>query len=234
MEPNAFVKLFTKAASVRALEQIGDRFRLITLSGPALGSVRWIPGMKVQMTLGGFTARTYTPIEWDAENGVTRLLAYMHGESPGTAWVRGLEVGASAPVFGPRDSLDLTALSRPGLLFGDETSIGLAHALRFTPQGSKGVRIVLEVGSRSECEAVLARMKIEDVTLIERAPDDAHLGQLQEIVAQQVSERSIASAVLSGKATSIQRLNKQLRALGFKSRQLRTKAYWAPGKVGLD
>jgi hypothetical protein len=40
--------------------------------------------------------------------------------------------------------------------------------------------------------------------------------------------------VLSGKATSIQRLSKQLRQLGISRGRLQTKAYWAPGKAGLD
>ena len=38
-------------------------------------------------------------------------------------------------MFGPRSSLDLQRLDRPALLFGDETSFGLAHALRFTQAG---------------------------------------------------------------------------------------------------
>jgi ferric-chelate reductase (NADPH) len=228
------VKMFTKAATVSELEQLTARYRLITLSGPKLAGVRWVPGMKVQMALGGFVSRTYTPIEWDGGRGLTRLVAYVHGDTPASAWVKGLEVGVSAPIFGPSDSLDLAALGRPGLLFGDETSIGLAHALRFSAPGSEGVSIVLEVSSRAETEAVLARMQIHGVSLIERRPDDAHVGELEALVAQQVKARAIASAVLSGKATSIQRLNRQLRALGLTSRQLKTKAYWAPGKTGLD
>jgi len=207
---------------------------LITLTGPKLRGVRWIPGMKVQMALGGFISRTYTPIEWDGARGVTRLLAYVHGDAPAAAWVKGLEVGVSAPVFGPADSLNLTALARPGLLFGDETSIGLAHALRFTAQGAEGVSIVLEVSSKAETQAVLARMQVQGVSLIERKPGDAHLSELEALVEQLVKTHAIVSAALSGKATSIQRLNKKLRALGLTSRQLRTKAYWAPGKTGLD
>jgi hypothetical protein len=96
------------------------------------------------------------------------------------------------------------------------------------------VSIVLEVTSRSESQTVLTRLQIEGVTLIERKPDDAHLSELESVIEQQVKARAITAAALSGKAPSIQRLNKQLRALGLTSRQLRTKAYWAPGKAGLD
>jgi ferric-chelate reductase (NADPH) len=230
----AIMKMFTKAASVSEVEVLDESFRLITLAGPALRDVRWVPGMKVQMGLGGWISRTYTPIDWDAANGLTRLLAFVHGDAPGAVWARGLRAGEACTIFGPRDSIDLTQLSRPGLLFGDESSIGLAHALRFTTAGAQGVSIVLEVTSKPGAEAVLARMQIEQATLVERKPDDAHLSELEELVAAQVQERSISSCALSGKATSIQRVNKRLRALGMTSRQIRTKAYWAPGKAGLD
>jgi len=40
-------------------------------------------------------------------------------------------------------------------------------------------------------------------------------------------------AVLSGKSSSIARLRKRL-VRGLGRRQLATRAYWAPGKTGLD
>ncbi|HKU39069.1 MAG TPA: hypothetical protein VJR89_13000 [Polyangiales bacterium] len=230
----AIMRMFTKAASVSEVQVLDESFRLITLTGPALREVRWVPGMKVQLALGGWTARTYTPIEWDAGSGVTRLLAFVHGDAPGAVWVRGLRAGDACTLFGPRDSIDLTKLSRPGLLFGDETSIGLAHALRSTSGAAQGVSIVLEVTSKPRTEAVLTRMQIGDAVLIERKPDDAHLPSLESVVAKQLQERAISGCVLSGKATSIQRLNKQLRAAGLTGKQIHTKAYWAPGKAGLD
>jgi ferric-chelate reductase (NADPH) len=230
----AIMKLFTKAASVSEVEVLDESFRLITLAGPALRDVRWVPGMKVQMALGGWIARTYTPIDWDAANGVTRLLAFVHGDAPGAIWARGLRAGEACTIFGPHDSIDLTQLSRPGLVFGDETSIGLAYALRFTTGDLQSISIVLEVTSKPRAEAILARMQIEHAILVERTPDDSHLSDLEALVAEKVQERSISGCALSGKATSIQRVNKKLRALGLTSRQIRTKAYWAPGKAGLD
>ncbi|HTN62803.1 MAG TPA: hypothetical protein VL147_14870 [Devosia sp.] len=40
--------------------------------------------------------------------------------------------------------------------------------------------------------------------------------------------------MLTGKASSIQKLNRALRSHGILSPQLKTEAYWAPGKTGLD
>lgn len=230
----AVSKLFTKAARVAAVADVAEEFRLVTLAGPALAKVEWSPGQKVQLMLGGWVQRTYTPLSWDTEAGAMQLLAYTHGDGPGAAWARGLEEGDVCAVFGPRGSLDLNALTRPALLFGDETSFGLAHALRFTPASAQGVHLVLEVTSRAASAAALDAIGVAGAHLVERRPEDVHLGEVQEYTAHLLQTRAVEAGVLSGKATSIQRMNKQLRQLGLARSRLQTKAYWAPGKTGLD
>lgn len=230
----AFFKLVAKSAAVREVRALGgDAFRLITLEGGELRGVRWAPGSKVQIHVGGWAQRTYTPLSWDSAHGSLQLLAYLHGAGPGTQRMRALAPGEACTVFGPRGSIDLGALERPAVIFGDETSIGLAHALRYTQGGASAASIVLEVTSRAEVEPVLEALDLAGATLFERAPGDAHLEAVAAAVAERVGKgaRSIA---LSGKAQSIQAVNKAVRAAGLSSRQIRTKAYWAPGKAGLD
>ena len=230
----AVAKLFTKRAEVQSLEDVAHGFRLVALAGEALRGVAWAPGQKVQLMLGGWVQRTYTPLSWDADAGVMRLLAYVHGEGPGCTWARALAVGASCSIFGPRGSLELGRLARPALLFGDETSFGLVHALRFTAATAQGVHSVLEVNSKSASSAALDAIGVAGAHLVERSPGDGHLAEVQELATRLVSASSIRAGVLSGKATSIQRLGKHLRELGVPRAQLQTKAYWAPGKAGLD
>jgi NADPH-dependent ferric siderophore reductase len=43
-----------------------------------------------------------------------------------------------------------------------------------------------------------------------------------------------AHFVLTGKASSIQHAGRVLKAVGVASSRVKTKAYWAPGKIGLD
>jgi ferric-chelate reductase (NADPH) len=133
-----------------------------------------------------------------------------------------------------RHSVDLNALERPALLFGDETSFALAHAMRFTANGSADVRMVFEATSKKISEKVLAQLGIANVDVVERTSDDSHLSEIEWVAVDHLQARSITSCALSGKASSIQRLNKRLRSLSLSSRQIRTRAYWAPGKEGLD
>jgi ferric-chelate reductase (NADPH) len=225
---------FTRSARVSEARAVADNFRLITLEGEGLQGAAWVPGQKVQLLLGGWVQRTYTPLAWNAASGSLQLLAYAHGEFPGSDWVRQLEVGQPCSVFGPRGSLDLTALTRPGLLFGDETSFGLAHALRFTPSGTDGVEIVLEVSSREAARSALEAVGVERAHLVERRPDDAHLAEVEALIARSSEEHATKGWVLSGKAPSIQALSKLLRRLGAARSHIQSKAYWAPGKAGLD
>ena len=99
-------KLFTRTARVRTVRDVAEGFRLLTLSGDSLRGVVWTPGQKVQVLLGGWVNRTYTPMAWDAAQGTTELLAYAHGAHPGSEWVRSLQPETECALFGPRGSLD--------------------------------------------------------------------------------------------------------------------------------
>ncbi|MET0284889.1 MAG: siderophore-interacting protein [Polyangiales bacterium] len=227
----AVLKLLTRAATVVQSELIAERFRLLTLDGPALRGADWLPGQKVQVQLGGWVSRTYTPLSWDPVAGRAQLLAYAHGEGPGADWARTVRVGDGCVLFGPRGSLDLNLLSSPGLLVGDETSLGLAHALRYSRSGGHGIELLLEVSDPSRVREVLNKLGL-DAQLIEKRADDAHVASLELALTRAVQERSIESAVFSGQASSIRALGKHARTLGL--RKFQSRAYWAPGKKGLD
>lgn len=49
----ALTRLFMKSATVRESRALDEGFRLVTLSGESLRGVRWTPGQKVQVALGG-------------------------------------------------------------------------------------------------------------------------------------------------------------------------------------
>lgn len=228
----AITRLFMKRATIAAIEDVADRFRLVTLEGEALRGVTWTPGQKVQIAMGSaFVARTYTPIDWDAATGRTRLLGYAHGDGPGSAWLSGLAVGDQCDVFGPRGSLDLGKLTPPLALVGDETSIGLAYALMPMPAVGT-VSSCFEVGDIDGCGRVLAHLGIERATLVPRRQDDTHIDDL--IAALDMSISAGSSFVLTGKAGTIQRVRRHLKQLDVSAARIFAKAYWAPGKRGLD
>ncbi|WP_168356019.1 siderophore-interacting protein [Sphingomonas gei] len=228
----ALTRMFMKHATVESVEPIAESFYWITLESAAFRGVAWTPGHKIQIMLGwAFASRTYTPVEWDAAAGRTRFLAYAHGVGPGSDWVRTLKAGDECDVFGPRASLDVSRLSGPVLLFGDETSFGLALAMSRLPYAG-AVRVAFEVKSVETSERALAHLDLAAWRPLARRDDDSHLQEMEALLPGLA--RSNATFVLTGRSTSLQRVRQALKGLDVPATRLMTKAYWAPGKAGLD
>lgn len=228
----ALGRMFLKPAVVTRSEQIGDLFRLITLESPQFRGVEWWAGQKIKVATGpGLATRTYTPIEWDAVAGRTRILAHAHGEGPGSTWVRRAVAGETCEILGPRPSLDVRDARNGIVLFGDETSIGLACAIA-GQQPAGTVRAFFEVDSEAEVSRAMALPRLGRFELFAREPGDRHLAQVEGRMSALVA--SGARFLLSGKASSIQRLHRALKTQGLARAVLVAKPYWAPGKTGLD
>lgn len=107
----ALARLLARRAKIVATERLTDDIVAITLEAPDFRGVVWTPGDKVQIVMGSvFESRTYTPIEWDAQRGRTRIVGYLHGNGPACAWLRAAVVGDTCDLLGPRHSLDVRKL----------------------------------------------------------------------------------------------------------------------------
>ena len=231
---DAVEKLLFRPVTVTQSELVANCFRLVRVRGEGLAGVRWIPGQAVQIYLGNLTKRAYTPMELDPDAGSARFLFYLHGSGPGSRWATNLEADDICKVMRPKDSLDFTTLKRPTLFFGDETSLALAHALCGTSRDTLNDRIFLEVSSPAEVEIASSRLGLRQVTLFERRPEEAHLGEIAASMAASASGLTSPHWVFTGQARSIQKLQKQLRALGCDISGSKVRAYWSPGKTGMD
>lgn len=227
----SLMRMLMKQARVVAVEPVSESFRLITLESPEFKGIQWVPGQKVQIAMGSaFVARTFTPIEWDAAAGRTRILGYAHGHGPGSAWVREVSPGDACDVFGPRASLDVGNARMPAVI-GDETSIGLACALGGQRRPAT-LPCLFEVKAAAPVREVIARLHLDAAELFECKENDAHLEDIQQRLAALAATGS--AFVLTGKASTIQHLRRALKDSGVASSRVLTKAYWAPGKTGLD
>lgn len=227
-------KWFLRQARVESIEEVNPKFRLITLRGDALKNATWTPGDKVQFHLGGWVMRTYTPLEWDPGEGRTRVLVYLQAEGPGTQWARTVRVGDPCAFLGPSKSVDLAQLPRPAVLFGDETSIGLACALGQPHENAEGIASLFELSQPQESLGVIEHLRISNVSVCARSIDDSHWLELQSQMRLLLASHRPVEFTLTGKSTSVQRLRNFLKLEGVSTRQLRSRAYWAPGRRGLE
>lgn len=226
----ALLRWVMHPARVAAVETLSPHFRLIDLESEVLKDIAWLPGQKVQIAIGsGLSSRTYTPMSWDAGTGRMRLLAFLHGDGPGSCWAANLLQGESCQFLGPRSSLDFSGTDGAVMLFGDETSFGLGAALQ---RECMVAELVFEVSDAAESRAVLAAIGLAQATVIKRGEGDAHLAAIGADLSRHVA--SGARFVLTGQAQSIQSVNKALKKSGVASSNVKSKAYWSPGKAGLD
>lgn len=223
----ALHRLLTRELQVTAIETPAPRFRLVELSPRTPQPLDWVPGMKLQISMGSvLSMRTYTPFDVDAPTGRLRILGYAHGSGPGSDWLERLRPQDRCAVFGPRRSLDLLRLGGPLAVFGDETSIGLACALQSRP-GHGYTQLVLECDDPVAVQTVLKRLALR-AELVQRGHDEA---------LAQAAERLQAdgfSFILTGRAASIQALRRAMRPWAVPAQRVLSKAYWAPGKTGMD
>ena len=91
-------------------------------------------------------------------------------------------------------------------------------------------RVVLEVQDPDEIAGLLPGLGLATcTTLVRRSSDDGHLDEVVDAV---VAHAAGARVFLSGRAPAIQRVQRSLRTRAVDV--TKTRAYWAPGKRGLD
>jgi NADPH-dependent ferric siderophore reductase len=222
---NAIGKLVLRETTIASITELAPTLRAIAIEGASLRDVAWTPGDKIQVLLSSLDVRTYTPVSWDHKTGATKLVVYDHGDSPGASWSRRAKLGDVVKFVGPQRSLSRS--SKPCVLFGDETSIGVAVALA----GRPGLSAVLEVSSPADVMAALTALGVDStITCVQRSAGDAHLGECATKLSSQLTGG--AELVLTGRAQSIKAIQNRLRSSGIRAGS--NKAYWSVGKTGLD
>lgn len=210
-----------RRSTVTRVERLGRRFVHVHVEGDDLRGARFVAGDKVQLFLPGIGMRTYTPIGWSG--AATSFVVFLHGDGPGAAHVEAARVGDPWQLFGPRRSIDTTDHEGPLVVVGDETSVGVAAALTGARPGRE-VAGVLESADVEDTRAVVRALGLSGVDVVPR-------GAASSPVAAHVEGGAVP--VFTGRAATIQALQRDLRARGLRHRGP-TKAYWAEGKRGLD
>ncbi len=226
---NTALKPILRELTVESALDVGPSFRHIVLRGEALQERSCKPGDKVQVFIDG-EFRTYSPFDFDARTGRMSLLTYLHGGGPGDRWARAVRSGNAVHVFGPRGSIDFAAQAGPLLIVGDETSMAAARSAQ--RDAGRAVEAVFEVGSEEEARRAADAIGLRDYTLVAREPGAQHRAAIEERVRSVLQPST--TLVLTGCATSIQALRGVLRERPTPHASQKNKAYWAPGKRGLD
>jgi NADPH-dependent ferric siderophore reductase len=217
-------------ARVTGLSRLSPEFMRVDLSAEKFRTATWVPGAKLQFRprRGSMSLRTYTPVSWDTNRGVTELIAFTHGDGPGAQWLRRVTIGDTCEVFGPRRSLDLRDPASPIVFIGDESSVALACALQTV---TSDVSHVFEARDPATLTGVLAGLGItERVAVVAKTPDRIELLRR----ASEGAAGASCTLVVTGDAATVHAVRRDSRGWPRKPGQVKGKAYWAEGRTGLD
>ncbi|HNH47310.1 MAG TPA: siderophore-interacting protein [Myxococcota bacterium] len=221
---NLFGKSFLAKATVLSVEDVGPLYRRLRLSTDLKKEGAYQPGDKIQILLPSLDVRTYTPVGWSAE-GETEILVFRHTPgSPAGVWAAEVKVGDHFSFAGPQRSLNIP--SGPALLVGDETSIAVAAA--YTRHRPGLVASILEVGEESAARDAAKALGLAQATVVGRGDAPG----LSSAILESWRAAPQVSVGLTGSGSLVQRAREVLREHGGPSPRI--KAYWVPGKTGLD
>lgn len=201
-------------------ERLSPHFQYLTIKGKSHQNKDWIPGQKIQVQLKN-EMRSYTPSSWNKETGEIQTLIYMHGKGPGAIWARDARENSKVTVLGPKSPLKLHEDSKHVLFFGDETTYGLAHALKQF-SSDKNYRFFFEATDTTEAKPVLERFALGDSPLFA-------INQLEKVAEAMITafrSNPETEIVLSGKQQSIVALREKLWANQIPKDVIGTKVYW--------
>ncbi len=227
-------QLVFKELTIEDARDVTPSFRRFRVGAPWLRAASCAPGDKLQIMILEAGTRTYSPFAHDPERGTLDLLAYVHGDTPGAAWIKAAQAGLRFRAFGPRGSLALGSLQGPVVFFGDETGLGAAASLQAVRGASAEVSFVFECTQPAEAASASAEVGLRDPVLVQRQPGHAHVEAIATALGSALSRAPRAHLVLTGHAQSIQAIRARLKAQGVAAAGQATKAYWADGKRGLD
>lgn len=228
MLANVLEPRLARPARVHEIQQLTDRLRRIRLSGPALRRLSYHPGQAVEFRVSPSAFRHYTPMHYEPFTGVLDVLVHLHGYGPGSAWAANLQEGDNVGVLGPggrfrRRDCDVH------VFLGDETTLGLFHALRSHTDAR--VFGAVELESAALCDAAAPFVEPSVERLVRWGERGDALEEWIETV--DPHPRGLSTCFyLAGHAQTIARLRSALRRRDWPRSSIRTQAYWATGKRG--
>lgn len=216
-----FSRTFGHEPAVASVDRVSPRLVQVRAQGSSLTKLRWQPGDKIKVDVGGGVMRSYTPSY--VGGGTMELVAVVHGKGPGSDWASRVQPGDSFAFFGPKRSLPMPEETPPwAAFFGDETTLGVAKALTEALPDSTPVFGALEVEASD-------RNGVEALSL--RVPAVTRGSRRGESLLRALSETRLPEGEgivwLSGEADSVLDLRRALLRRGLRRSQLLTKAYWS-------
>jgi NAD(P)H-flavin reductase len=203
-----------------------------------LNGMKFRPGYAVAIRVSETEYRNYTPCYVDVEHGLMDIVFHLHADAPGTSMLRKLEVGGELRISIPRGTNHYNPSARHQLLFGDETTFGLALSLHPIFQANNHCYHYCFELDEANIDAP-ALLGLDSFTVFRKSDTDFKnsptfysLPNLQSYHHSESEDWSQGNFILAGNAVSVQTVRKQLKQMGITGK-ISARGYWTKGKTGL-
>jgi len=175
--------------------------------------------------------RNYTASFSDIESGIMEIIFHLHGNAPGSVFVNNLSVGDELRISMPRGQKQYDPRVKKQLIFGDETSLGLACSfLPFFKRNRHSFQFYFELDEANV--AVLPLLGLENYTVFPKNDLFRNEQWINDLPLFKTFDVQAGNIVLTGNVKSVQTFRKALKNKNT-SGKIFTKGYWLEGKTGL-
>lgn len=222
--------------TVDAVEDLTPRLRRIRIVGPELRDLDWTPGQHIRLLVGDLgsaqnwlrglrdTLRTYSLWDHD-DSGRLELCVFDHGnDGPGARWAGDVRAGQRVAFTRPEGRFVLDDSAPYHLFAGDETAaVPFGAMLRALPEKTH-VHGVVEVDGPDDWLPLA-------LGWVYRSAGESLVDGVRAL--DLPAEPGVA--YVAGEARACQAVRRHLvQDRGWPRRSVVVKAFWAPGKRGLD
>jgi len=189
-------------------------------------------GYAVAIRVGDNDHRNYTASFSDIEKGILEITFHLHSDSPGSRFMNNLNVGNKLRISNPRGHKQYDNSVKTQLIFGDETSLGLACAFQPVLKGNQHqFQFYFELDE--ENKNVPQLLGLENYTIFPKNDTFRNKQLTEQLPIFQTDGCLSGNYVLTGNARSIQTLRSVLKQKNIPNKNILVQAYWAEGKMSL-
>lgn len=196
-----------------------------------LSGMNFQPGYAVLIRVNDTEFRNYTASFNDSENGILEIIFHIHSQAPGSVFIDNLNVGDKIRISTPRGKNQYESTVKQHLIFGDETSLGLACSfLPHLKNNQHQFQFYFELDESNINVPQL--LGLENYSIFSKNEIFINKQLINDLPIFKTPNWDTSNFVLTGNVTSVQNFRQVLKSNSVKGR-IFTKGYWLKGKQGL-
>jgi NADPH-dependent ferric siderophore reductase len=224
---------------------LGSKFPLmkvmeIAYINPAIKRIRFkgnLSGMNFQLgyaviiRVNDTEYRNYSVSFSDVEHGILEIIFHLHGTAPGCVYMDSLTVGDHARISMPRGQKQYDPAVKKQLLFGDETSLGMAVAFQpYLKKNAHQFHFYFELEEANKNVPQL--LGLENYTIFPKNNHFRNEQWISDLPVFKTADWLTANFILTGNVKSVQTFRRVLKTHHITGR-IFTAGFWLEGKTGL-